>query len=81
MVKVQVWGSLRPAIGGAEEVEVEASSIKQLLETLSRNYTGMKEAIDRGVSVSVDGHIYATSLLVEIHPDSEVFIMPRLVGG
>ena len=30
MVKVQVWGSLKPAIGGEDSVEVEGETINDL---------------------------------------------------
>ena len=55
MVKVQVWGSLKPAIGGEDSVEVEGDTINDLLKTLSEQYPGMAEAVRRGVSVTVNG--------------------------
>lgn len=81
MVKVQVWGSLKSAIGGKDAVEVDAGSIKDILQKLADQYPAMKQAIDRGVSVSVDGNMYANTVTVPVEADSEVFILPKLVGG
>mgnify|MGYP001317258962 FL=1 len=81
MVKVQVWGSLKSALEGADEVELQAASIREVLDQLSAAYPAMKQAIDRGVSVSVDGRMYANSIMVPLQPDSEVFVLPKLVGG
>ncbi len=81
MVKVQVWGSLRPALEGADEIEMEASSIREVLDNLAASFPAMKAAIERGVSVSVDGHMYANAVMVPLKPDSEVFVLPKLVGG
>ena len=81
MVKVQVWGSLKSALEGADEVELQAASIREGLDQLSAPYPAMKQAIDRGVSVSVDGRMYANSIMVPLKPDSEVFVLPKLVGG
>lgn len=81
MVKVAVWGSLQAATGDRAEVEVEARNIGELLRRLAEDYPGLKPQIDRGVSVSVDGLIYATTRTAEIRPDSEVVLLPRLTGG
>lgn len=81
MVKVQVWGSLKSAIGGADAVEVEGETINDLLKALARQYPAMADAIQRGVSVSVDGQIYANSVMVPVRPDADVFVLPKLVGG
>jgi molybdopterin converting factor small subunit len=81
MVKVQVWGSLKPALEGAEEIELDASSIREVLDHLGDNYPAMRAAIKRGVSVSVDGRMYANAIMVPLQPDSEIFILPKLVGG
>ena len=43
MVKVQVWGSLKPALEGADEIEMEAASIREVLDQLSENYPAMKQ--------------------------------------
>ncbi len=81
MVKVAVWGSLQAATGNRAEVEVEAADIRELLARLAEQYPGLKPQIDRGVSVSIDGRIYAKTLVAKIEPDSEVVLLPRLTGG
>jgi molybdopterin synthase sulfur carrier subunit len=81
MVKVTVWGSLQTATNNCAEVEVEASDIRELLARLAEQYPGLKPQIDRGVSVSIDGLIYSTTLITKIKPDSEVVLLPRLTGG
>lgn len=81
MVKVAVWGSLREATGGKAEVEVEAKNLRQLLDQLAEAYPGLRPQIRRGVSVSIDGAIYNDSWFQPIAPDSEVVLLPRIVGG
>ena len=81
MVKVALWGTLQAATGDRAEVEVEAKDVRELLTRLAETYPGLKPQIDRGVSVSIDGRIYANTLTVKISPDSEVVLLPRLVGG
>ena len=81
MVRVTVWESVRDATGGAAEVEVEAGSIRELLERLGETYPALAPRLARGVSVSVDGILYARATLVKLAPDSEVVLLPRIEGG
>ncbi|HSF94396.1 MAG TPA: MoaD/ThiS family protein [Thermohalobaculum sp.] len=81
MVKVAIWGSLRAMTDGAAEVEVEAKTLRELLDRLAEKYPGMKPQIDRGVSISIDGLVYNDSWFTPVRPDSEVVLLPRIVGG
>ncbi len=81
MVKVLLWGTLRSATDGKAEVEVEASTYKQVLDRLSAQYPGLKPQIERGVSVAIDGLIYREAWFTPVKPDSEVVLMPYMVGG
>jgi molybdopterin converting factor small subunit len=81
MVKVAIWGSLRAATEGRAEVEVDAENLRDLLDRLAQAYPGIRPQIDRGVSVSIDGLIYNDSWFTPVGPDSEVVLLPRIVGG
>lgn len=81
MVKVAIWGSLRSMTDGKAEVEVEASNFKQLLDQLALEYPGLKPQIKRGVSLALDGKIYRDAWFTTINEDSEVVLMPYMMGG
>ena len=81
MVKVALWGTLRRYADGLAEVEVEASTFKQLLDELSARYPGLKPQIARGVSVAIDGRVYREAWFTPIKPESQVVLMPYMVGG
>ena len=81
MVKVALWGTLRQHAEGQAEVEVEASTFKELLDALSARYPGLQPQIRRGVSVAIDGRVYREAWFTPIRPDSEVVLMPFMVGG
>lgn len=81
MVKVVIWGSLRSATDGKAEVEVEAGNFKQLLDQLVIEYPGLEPHIKRGVSYALDGKIYRDAWFTKINEDSEVVLMPYMVGG
>ena len=81
MVKVTVWGSLRDATDGEAEVEVEASTFIEVLNGLKAKYPGLTAQIERGVSLSIDGRVYKESWFTPVRADSEVILMPLMVGG
>ena len=81
MVHVTLSASLKAAAGGQTEIEVEAANIHQLLSRLGEDHPKLKPILARGVAVAIDGQIYRDDHFRPIPPGSEVFILPRLVGG
>jgi sulfur-carrier protein len=81
LANVLIWSSLRPHTGGRANLQIEAKTVRQLLDHLSATYPGLKPQIQRGVSVSIDGVIYRDGWLEALKPDSEVVLLPRMVGG
>jgi len=81
VVKVVIWGSLRSAVDGAGEVEVEARNFRGVLAALAREYPGLRAQIEAGVSLSIDGKIYREAWFTPVREDSEVVLMPFMVGG
>ncbi len=81
MVQVRIWGSLAAMTEGRTEVEIEAGTLRELLDGLARAYPGLGPQLERGVSVAIDGRIYNDSWFTPIRPDSEVVLLARLKGG
>ena len=81
MVRVLIWGSLRSATDGQAEVEVEATSFKEVLDALRTDYPGLASQIEAGVSLAIDGVIYKESWFTPVKPDSEVVLLPLMAGG
>jgi molybdopterin converting factor small subunit len=81
MVTVVLWGSLKPLADGQSQVEIEASTIGELLAQLGKSYPGLKPRLQAGVSVSINGRIFRDSWLEKIPPGSEVYLLPRVSGG
>lgn len=81
MVEVHLWSGLRAQAGDREVVEVEASTVGEVLSGLVAAHPELQEVIDAGVSVAVDGRIIASGLTEPVSDDSEVYLMQRLKGG
>lgn len=81
MVEVNLWSGLRRHTDGVLSVEVEASTIGEMLDALVARYPGLKEVIDEGVSVAVDGEVIPAGLNEPIRPENEIYLMRPLKGG
>ena len=81
MVQVSLWKSLQAAAGGQSEIEIAANTVKQLLDRLVENYPDLKPAIEKGVSVSINGEIHRKAGFQKLPEGAEVFIFPRMAGG
>ena len=80
-MRVGLWGSLRPYAGGADSVELEAATIRELLAALVAAHPGVAPFLKAGIAVSIDGVIYQNSPGQAIPAGAEVYLLPRLRGG
>ena len=81
LVKVHLWSGLRSLADGRESVEVRASNVGQMLTALVAEYPGLADAVEAGVSVSIDGKIYAYGLTEAVSEDNEIYLLQRIKGG
>ena len=81
MVKVHLWSGLRSLADGQDEVDVEASTVGEVLRGLILKYPELEAYIDAGVSVAVDRKIIATDLTKSVTEKSEIYLMQKLRGG
>ncbi|HEY5681232.1 MAG TPA: MoaD/ThiS family protein [Pseudomonadales bacterium] len=78
---VSLNGALRAAAGGQDSVNIEASTIRQLIERLVDRYPAMAGEVDKGIAVAIDGVVYRDDWTQRIPENAEVFLMPRIAGG
>ena len=81
MVNVNFISSFRPALGGAEGLDIEATTLRELMRILVAKYPRMQSHIDDGIVLAINGEIYRDNLDVELQSGSEVFLMPLIQGG
>jgi molybdopterin converting factor small subunit len=81
MVQVRIWGSLAAATDDQTLVDVEAGTLRELLDALVAKYPALKPQLARGVSVAIDGKVYNDDWFTPIREDSEVVLLARLRGG
>ncbi|MGI9323454.1 MAG: MoaD/ThiS family protein [Pseudomonadales bacterium] len=82
MHKVSLSGVLRAAANDQAEVQLAATTIRELLTSLVAQYPAMQKHIDEeGIAVSINGEIYRDEWSTPIPPNAEVFLLPRIPGG
>jgi sulfur-carrier protein len=79
--EIHLWGALRPLVGGASSVWIEAETIRELFRKLQEQYPGMEPHIKRGVAVSINGKIYRDLWDTSLPQGAEIYLLPRVPGG
>ena len=80
-MQVSVSGTLRSAVGGASTIDIEASTIRELLNRLLDRYPQMQANLDEGIAVAINGDIYRDDWSQGIPADADVVLIPRIKGG
>ncbi len=80
-VQVDLTGPLRASAGDAASIEIEAATIRELLERLVDRFPAMQNQLDQGIAVAINGEIFRDDWTRTIPPDAEVVLLPRIAGG
>ena len=81
MVKVAIWGSLRAATDDLAEIEVEAATLREMIEAIAERFPAARPQLDRGVSVVIDGRVHTDDWFAPIDDRNEVVLLPKITGG
>ena len=74
-------GDCQRFTGGATRLDIEATSVRRLIDALEARYAGLGAYIDRRMAICIDGEIYQDAGSAPLAPDSEVYLIPRIGGG
>ena len=61
--------------------EVEPGNVRSVIRELGARFPDLKEHLDSGLAVSIDGEIINEPLLEPVEDDSEVCFLPSISGG
>ena len=87
MALVFIPSLMRNITGGLDRVEVEGSTLRQVVENLEAAYPGVKAVvlddnrIRPGLALAVNGVPTARGLMEAVPEGAEVQIMPAIAGG
>ncbi len=80
MAKVFFPRALHDLTGGAQEWEVEASSMRELATRLEEAFPGLGARL-ASAAVAIDGDVVPGAWLERLEPQSEIHFLPALSGG
>ncbi len=87
MVTVFIPPLLRDAAEGLQEVEVAATTVRQVVAALDQRFPGIRDRLCAGdelrpgLAVAINGTVSSTGLLQQVPDGSEVHFLPAIGGG
>ena len=87
MATVYIPSLMQKLSDGESKVEIEGSSVRQVVNNLDAAYPGFKERlvedgrIKGNISVAIDGEITPLGMLEKVGENSEVHFLPAIAGG
>ena len=82
MANVHFGSALRSFTGGVTEVEIEATSVRELVRQLEDRFPGIGEALTApGLAVAIDGDIIPDAIYEEVPDNAEVHFLTPPSGG
>ena len=80
-MQVSLNGNFRSAAGGVASIDIEATTIRELLTSLVERYPEMSSHLEDGIAVAIDGVVYRDDWTQTIPANAEVCLLPRIAGG
>lgn len=87
MVTVFVPPLLRELTGGKDRVELDGSSVRQIVAALDERFPGVRsrlcagDELRPGLAVAVNGAVSSVGLLQKVPAGAEVHFLPAIGGG
>jgi sulfur-carrier protein len=81
MARVTLIGPLKAIAGTGGPLDMDATTVQQLMRALGERFPDLVPLLDEGVAVAIDGQIYQDALFAEISADCDVHILPPIAGG
>ena len=89
MAEIWIPPKLQQLTGGNQQVQVDGTSVRRLINNLEAQYPGIKEyLIDEveddlipGIAVIIDGEVSQLGMLEKVSENAEVHFLPAIGGG
>ena len=90
MSAVRIPAVLRPSVGGEKEVDVEGSTVGEVVDALVGRFPSLRDQLltgegqlNRFVNVYVNGQDvrYLDGLATPVEPRDEIRLLPAMAGG
>ncbi len=73
--------SVRNLAGGRDRFDIEAPTLRALIDELERRHPGLGEHVRETMMIAVDGEMHHQDWNMPLRADSEVVLVPLIAGG
>ena len=81
MVHVTGTSDLAEFTGGPVTFDLEADTVRDLIETLDARHPGLGAFVDRRMAIAIDGVIHQDAWFASLKGVREVYFFPKIGGG
>lgn len=81
MARVIAGSECWPFTGGKSEFDVDATTVRGVIDALDARFPGLGEFIDRRMAFAIDGEIHQDAWFSSVGPESEIYLIPKIGGG
>ena len=87
MATVFIPPQMRDLTGGVAQVEVEGTTLRQLIQGVEDRFPAISERLVQGddlspgLTVAIDGELSTLGLFARVARDSQIHIVPAISGG
>jgi hypothetical protein len=81
LARIVLSSTFAPYTDGVLELELDVTNVRQLFLALGERYPELRDHLEAGIAVAIDGEIYQDALLQPIARDSEVILISKIAGG
>jgi molybdopterin converting factor small subunit len=80
MAVVHFSGALSGLADGVDELTIDAPRVRELLAALVMRFPELQPQLE-GMAVAIDGEIHQEAEYEPLHPETEVYFVPKMAGG
>ena len=81
MALVHLSGDLRRHMGGHKLLQIEASTVLELVAALEDRFPEVKQAGLQKMAVAINGEVIPNADYERLQPDSEIYFLAAISGG
>jgi sulfur-carrier protein len=74
-------GFSRRYTGGQREFEIVATTLRDVIKELDRQFPGLGDVLEEETGVAINGDLHEVGYFQKVPPGAEVFFIPRIEGG
>lgn len=81
MATVHLQPSHRDHTGGEQVLEIDGSTVGQVIDELDRRFPGLGQLLAEGSSVAIDGELIANGIYQQVTDETHVHFIAIISGG